>query len=193
MMTHFCSRVLQRGFFILIALFILASCGGGQAVKSDPSTAFKENPLDRKYNVVLLQKVEIAPQIAADYPTAVVDYENSLLSDLRAKNRFREVDKQTSQEQYDQNTLLVKSKVLSLRVVSGSARFWFGAAAGTSDMNVEIKLVDAETGNVLREKVLSTANNPFGAVFTGGSSDTSLPADMGRIIAAYILAVSPER
>ena len=193
MMTHFCSRVLQRGFFILIALFILASCGGGQAVKSAPSTAFKENPLDRKYNVVLLQKVEIAPQIAADYPTVVADYENSLLSDLRAKNRFREVDKQTSQEQYDQNTLLVKSKVLSLRVVSGSARFWFGAAAGTSDMNVEIKLVDAETGNVLREKVLSTANNPFGAVFTGGSSDTSLPADMGRIIAAYILAVSPER
>jgi len=191
-MTHFCSRVLQRGFFILIALFILASCGG-RAAKSDPTQSFTENPLDRKYNVVLLQKVEIASQIAADYPTAVADYENSLLSDLRAKNRFREVDKQTSQEQYDQNTLLVKSKVLSLRVVSGSARFWFGAAAGTSDMNVEIKLVDAETGNVLREKVLSTANNPFGAVFTGGSSDTSLPADMGRIIAAYILAVSPER
>jgi hypothetical protein len=192
MMTHFCSRVLQRGFFILIALFILASCGG-RAAKSDPTQSFTENPLDRKYNVVLLQKVEIESQIAADYPTAVADYENSLLSDLRAKNRFREVDKQTSQEQYDQNTLLVKSKVLSLRVVSGSARFWFGAAAGTSDMNVEIKLVDAETGNVLREKVLSTANNPFGAVFTGGSSDTSLPADMGRIIAAYILAVSPER
>ena len=180
-------------FILIISVCALLTACGGRAAKSDPTQSFTENPLDRKYNVVILQKVEIAPQIAADYPTAVADYENSLLSDLRAKNRFREVDKQTSQEQYDQNTLLVKSKVLSLRVVSGSARFWFGAAAGTSDMNVEIKLVDAETGNVLREKVLSTANNPFGAVFTGGSSDTSLPADMGRIIAAYILAVSPER
>ena len=191
-MTHSCNRVLQRGLFVLIAVFILAACGG-RAAQSGSAQSFMENPLDRKYNVVLLQKVEIDPKIEADYPTVVAEYENSLLSDLRAKNLFREVEKQATKGQYSQNALLVKSKVLSLRVVSGSARFWFGAAAGTSDMNVTIKLVDEETGNVLREKVLSTANNPFGAVFTGGSSDASLPADMGRIVAAYILAVTPGR
>jgi hypothetical protein len=193
MKTQFCNRVLLRGFFVLITLFMLAACGGGQAAKSDSSRAFTENPLDSKYNVVLLQKVEIDPKIEVDYPTAVTDYENNVLSELRAKNLFREVDRQSTPGPYGQNTLLVKSKVQSLRVVSGSTRFWFGAAAGTSDMSVEIKLIDAKTGNILREKVLSTANNPFAAVFAGGSSDRSLPADMGKIAATYILAVTAER
>lgn len=185
-------KVFKHFILIISVCALLASCGGRTA-QSGPAQSFMENPLDRKYNVVLLQKVEIDPKIEVDYPTVVAEYENSLLSDLRLKNLFREVEKQTTKGQYSQNALLVKSKVLSLRVVSGSARFWFGAAAGTSDMNVAIKLVDEETGNVLREKVLSTANNPFGAVFTGGSSDASLPADMGRIVAAYILAVTPGR
>lgn len=178
---------------LIISVCVLMTACGGRAAQSGSAQSFTENALNRKYDVVLLQKVEIDPKVEVDYPTVVADYENTLLSELRAKNRFREVDKEAGKGQYNQDALLVKSKVLSLRVVSGSARFWFGAAAGTSDMNVEIKLVDSETGNVLREKTLSTANNPFGAVFTGGSSDSSLPADMGRIVAAYILAVTPGR
>lgn len=187
-------------FILLISVCaLLTVCVEVKAAESDSVKSYTGNPLDKKYNVVLLQKVEIGPQMGsqrqfeADYPTAVADYENSLLSDLRAKNRFREVDKQATEGDYKQDTLLVKSKVLRLRITSGTARFWFGPMAGTSEMDVEIKLVDAETGDILREKVLSTANNPFGAVFTGGSSDKSLPADMGRIIAAYILAVTPGR
>jgi hypothetical protein len=192
-------KVFKHFILIISVCAMLTVCGGANAAESDSVKSYTGNPLDRIYNVVLLQKVEIDPQMGtqlkfeADYPTAVADYENSLLSDLRAKNRFREVDKQAAEGKYKQDTLLVKSKVLRLRIASGTARFWFGPMAGTSEMDIEIKLVDAETGNILREKILSTANNPFGAVFAGGSSDRSLPADMGKIIAAYILTVTPEK
>jgi len=69
----------------------------------------------------------------------------------------------------------------------------WGAAAGSSYINVQIKLVDAKTGNVLREKELTSANNPWAAAWTFGGSDRSLPYDMGKIVSAYILAIIPEK
>jgi hypothetical protein len=89
---------------------------------------------------VLIQKVDIDKQTETDNSTSAADYENNLLSELRSKNLFAEVESSSASRRNKQNTLAVKTKVLSLRLVSGSTRFWFGAAAGTSDMVVEIKL-----------------------------------------------------
>ena len=83
------------------------------------------------------------------------------------------------------------TRILSMRIVSGAARFWWGAAAGRSNVVVELELVDAATDATVRRKTLTSSNNPFGAVWTGGSSDKSLPWDMGRIMAAYVTAVNP--
>jgi hypothetical protein len=80
-----------------------------------------------------------------------------------------------------------------MRIVSGAARFWVGAMAGSSDMSMRLTFTDAATGTVTREKLLSTANNPFGAAWTFGGSDRSLPADMGRIIGEYIAAITPAK
>jgi hypothetical protein len=65
--------------------------------------------------------------------------------------------------------------------------------AGTSDMSVKLAFSDAATGAVVREKLLSSANNPWGAAWTYGGSDRSLPADMGRIIGEYIAAITPAK
>jgi len=195
MKTNLGKRLWLRGALICSGLFLIIACGGGQAAKTDTVTAqpIAEKQLDKKYISVRLQATEIDPKIAADYPAAVAEYEDSLLSELRSKNRFRDVEKQTQPVKGKQSALEIKSKVTGMRIVSGSARFWWGAAAGTSDMIVEIKLIDSKSGKVLRERTLSTANNPFGAVWAGGSSDRSLPADMGKIVATYILTIMPEK
>ncbi len=44
----------------------------------------------------------------------------------------------------------------------------------------------------LRDKKLSSANNPWAAAWVGGSSDHSLPADVGRMIAEYLQSVMPK-
>lgn len=153
--------------------------------------AQSDNPLDEKYEVVLLQKVDIDPKLEADYPTAAEEYRGSLLADLREKNRFKEVDK--GENNSGKGALLVKSKITNLRIASAAARFWGGAWAGASEMAVELKFVDSKTGNVVREKVLTSANNPWAAAWTFGGSDRSLPSDMGKIVSAYILAITPEK
>ncbi len=193
MKIRLATRLLAMSVLICVGLFMITACGGGQAAKTDTAQTFKEKQLEKKYTVVRLFDTEIDPKVAADYPTAVAEYENSLLSELRSKNRFREVEKNSQPVKGKQSALYVKSKVTSMRIVSGSARFWWGAAAGTSDMIIDLKLIDSKTGNVVKETTLSSANNPFGAVFAGGSSDRSLPSDVGKIVATYILAVVPEK
>jgi hypothetical protein len=193
METRSAKRLLASGAILCAGMFMILACGGGQAAKKDTAPAFQEKQLDKKYTVVRLFDTEIDPKIAADYPTAVAEYESSLLFELRSKNRFREVEKNAQPVKGKQSALYVKSKVTGMRIVSGSARFWWGAAAGTSDMIIDLKLIDSKSGSVVKEATLSSANNPFGAVFAGGSSDRSLPTDVGKIVATYILAVVPEK
>jgi hypothetical protein len=109
-----------------------------------------------------------------------------------SKNLFGAVEKEKEGVKYN-DALLVKGSVVNMRIVSGAALFWVGAMAGSSDMSVRLTFTDAATGTVAREKLLSTANNPFGAAWTFGDSDRSLPADMGRIIGEYIAAITPAK
>jgi hypothetical protein len=53
-------------------------------------------------------------------------------------------------------------------------------------MASEIKLIDAQTGKILRKKNLSTSNysSPSSAATT--SSDRTMPSDLGKMIAEYI-------
>jgi hypothetical protein len=193
----FC-KLFVMGVLSMLLLFSFTACGGGKAVKSDESagTAQKtaaETSLGKRYDVIFFQKFEADPKIETDYPGAVAECETNAISELRSKNFFRKVEKEGAGGRYEGQTLLVQPKVLSLRIVSGAARFWGGAFAGTSDMVVELKMTDAVSGKLIHEKVLSTANNPFAAAWVWGSSDRSLPADMGKIISEYIVSVMPAR
>ena len=192
----------QRVTSFIAGLFLLTSfsaCGGGQAVKSDESGKVgpakeeaREAPLARKYDKIVFQKFEYDPKIEADYPGAVAECENSVLTAVKSKKIFNSIAKGTAGAKKT-GVLLVRAKVTNLRIVSSTARMWGGAFAGSSDMSLEMKLVDAATGQVVREKQLSTANNPWGAAWAAGSSDKTLPSDLGKMAAEYIAAIQPKK
>ena len=175
----------------LFLLLFFSACGGGSAVKSDEGLP-KETPLEKKYNKIVFKKFQVDPKIEADYPGVVAECENTAITAVKSKNIFDLVETEDAGIKYA-DALLVKTRITNLRVVSGSARFWFGAAAGGSDMSLLMELIDASTGKVLREKTLSTGNNPFAAVMTGGGTDRSLSSDLGKIVAEYISLIQPQR
>jgi len=189
-----------RVLFILATFFLLFSfsaCGGGKAVKSDEAgkstsgqETVKETPLAKKYDRVVFQKFEYDPKIETDYPGAVAECENSALASLKAKKLFSAVTQGTAGAK-NAGVLLVRTKVTNIRIVSSTARMWGSVFVGSSDMSLYMKLIDAATGKVVREKQISTANNPWGASWTFGSSDKSLPSDLGKMVAEYIAAVQP--
>ena len=184
-------------------LFAFVACGGGSAVKSEPAASkepavasseagSKEAPLGKKYDNIIFQKFEYDPQIEVDYPGAVAECEKSALESVIDKKVFASAARETPNAKHT-GALLVKAKVTNLRIVSAGARMWGGAFAGSSEMSLQMKLIDASTGAVVREKVLSTNNNPWAASWTGGSSDRSLPTDLGKMVAEYLASIQPQK
>jgi hypothetical protein len=183
-------------------LFVFSACGGGKAVKSDPvapadspaassEAVFKEAPLGKKYDRIVVQKFEYDPKIEADYPGAVAECEKSALDAIIAKKIFPSAVKETTGAKYA-GALLLKAKITNLRLVSTAARMWGGPFAGSSEMILQMKLIDASTGTVVREKELSTNNNPWAASWMWGSSDRSLPVNLGMMVAEYLGAIQPQ-
>ena len=190
----------DKAALLVLAFFLLAfsACGGGSAVKSDsgatadaPAAASKETPLDKKYDRIIFQKFEYDPQIEVDYPGAVAECEKSALEAVIAKQIFASASGESAGAKHA-GALLVKAKVTNLRIVSTGARMWGGAFAGSSEMSLQMKLIDAASGAVVREKELSTNNNPWAASWTGGSSDRTLPTDLGRMVAEYLGSIQPQ-
>lgn len=187
---------------LALLLFVFSACGGGSAVKSDPApskdspaatsaAAVKENPLARKYDRIVFQKFEYEPSIETDYPGAVAECEKSALEAVIAAKIFASAARETAGEK-SAGALLAKARVTNLRMVSPAARMWGGGFAGSSEMSLQLKLTDASTGAVVREKELSTNNNPWAAAWTWGNSDRSLPTDLGRMVAEYLGSIQPQ-
>ena len=187
-------------------LFVFSACGGGSAVKSDPAApavapadssaapstaASKEAPLGKRYDKIVFQKFEYDPKIEADYPGAVAECEKSALEAVIATKIFVSAVREANGAK-PAGALLVNAKVTNLRIVSPGARMWGGAFAGSSEMSLQMKLIDASTGTVVREKELSTNNNPWAAAWTWGNSDRSLPTDLGRMVAEYLGSIQPQ-
>jgi hypothetical protein len=190
---------------LALLLFVFSACGGGSAVKSDPAPSTdspaaaaapsaagpKEAPLAKKYDKIVFQKFEFDPTIEADYPGAVAECEKSALEAVIATKIFASAAKETAGEK-SAGTLLAKAKVTNLRMVSPAARMWGGGFAGSSEMSLQLKLTDASTGALVKEKELSTNNNPWAAAWTWGNSDRSLPTDLGRMVAEYLSSIQPQ-
>jgi len=188
--------ILLVAIFFAVTFILPGSQAMSQAADQNQGitgeTGEKEIPLDKKYGKLVFEKFTADPQMDTDYPGAVAECEASAVSAVKTMNLFRQVDTAKDGAKYV-DTLLVKTKVTNLRIVSGAARFWGGAFAGASDMTLQLELADAASGKVLRQKELSTNNNPFAASWTFGKTDRSLPSDLGNMVAQYIAAIQPPK
>ena len=179
-------------FYTLIFTYIIfiLSCGGSKSVKSDEETVWKKDiPLKHTYKKIIIQKFEVDQNLEKDYPGATATCESTAMNELLKRSSIPKIEKVRSNLSREAGALIVKTRITTLKIVSNHPPAWSGAFAGSSEMAVDLKLVDAATGQTLREKNLSTANNAYAASWTGGSSDRTLPSDMGKIIARYIADV----
>jgi len=186
----------------LVLLVLITACAGkggksdaqaGSDVKPDAKAASAlDPPLAKPYRVIVVAEFETTAEIAKDYPDATRECQANTVLGLQDKKFYKTVESGKAAMARRDGTLLVKAKVTGMRIVSGHARMWGGAFTGSSFMEVDLTLVDAATNTVVREKKLSSANNPWAAAWVGGASDRSLPADMGKVLAEYVHSVIPK-
>ncbi len=181
--------------FILMTSLALFGCGGQQAQPDESAEAvpvITDPPLDKTYNVILIDNIQCPDEVETDYREALNQLQHATIWSLQDKKLYQSVDRYQANQTAPQDALIVKVTVPEMRLVSGAARIWGGAFAGSSYINMDVDFIDAATNAVVRNKELSSSNNAFAASWTGGSSDQSLPSDMGKILAEYIHAIVPK-
>ncbi len=191
---------------LLAISVVLCSCAGKQQATAPAQqeyagvsriegvsleTVGKEPKIASGYENILLTQIQMSPQFATDYPEMASQIQISILSHLKDKKAYRHVAESDSHDQqHNGSTLFVDIKIIDMRIVSTGARIWAGAMAGSSYMDVYLKLTDASSQKVIHEKIIATNNNAFASAWALGS-EKSLPMDMGKIIGEYLYTVVP--
>jgi hypothetical protein len=84
-------------------------------------------------------------------------------------------------------TVEIQPRVVSLRVISGTTRFFAGAWAGQSDISMELILVDKETGEEIGRTRIQRAAGAFAGAWSFGMTDKSLPDYVVDIAYQYLV------
>jgi len=181
-----------------VMLLLISGCVTGQKSSTgQEQAAIEQQPqvekLSRSYSVLLVEPFTTAPEYAKDYPDAAKNMQKSMMEALAASGSFKKVALLPEAKSLRDNALIIRANITNMRIVSGSARFWGGAFAGSSGMEYDLTLVDGKTNQVVRTKKMSSWNNSWAAAWNFGASDRSLPDDMGKITASYIISIMPEK
>jgi len=147
-------------------------------------------PLSGRFDTIVIRRLDAAEKFQQDYPDAVIECKTALLSHLKAKNAYRKVTDDKDGALIGR-ILFADLEVIDMRIASTAARIWGGAFAGASYMKVLTRMTDGTTQQVVHEKVLSSTTNPFGAAWTMGASDRTLPMDFGKLIGEYLYTIVP--
>jgi hypothetical protein len=82
--------------------------------------------------------------------------------------------------------LIVETKLERLKVVSGGARFWAGAWAGDSYIDMSLRLIDASSGEVISQVLIRRNANAMTGAWSIGKSDQNLDQYVVSIVYQYL-------
>ena len=175
---------LMKSVTVLLSLCLLVSCvgtGKKSAQNQEAAQAPVVEKLDKQYDTLLFSPFTIEPEFSKDYPDAAKTIQQSMMTALQQEKCFKKVDTIVEGTSTGDKTLLIKTNITNMRIVSNSARIWGGAFAGSSGVEMDLQLIDGTTKKVVRNEKMSSWNNAFGAAWSFGSSDHSLLDDMGKV------------
>ncbi len=198
-MKKICCSIKMKTIFLLVICILMGAtligCETGKNTKvAEPVNKPIETvrPLNKSYQEIVVFEPEISSALKKDYGQEIFTCQGTLITELQMKKKYLKVEPGFDDKQYNRNScLLVKIKINDMRIASFGARFWGGVFAGNSYMYMHMKLIDAATKKVAREEYFNSNNNPWAATWNFGSTDRSLPSDMGKIMAEYIATVAP--
>lgn len=144
-------------------------------------------PLPGRYDNIIIRKFTSDTQTKENYPRATYDCQASIIWQLKEKNAYANVTDVNTK--YPGKSVYVDMEIVDIRITSTTARIWGGAFAGSSFMDVLVEISDSENKKIVHKKVLSTSNNAMAAAWSSGSSDKSLPSDLGILIGEYIYRI----
>ncbi len=170
---------------ILLSAFIIFSCTGSKSITDIEGPVWKNDiPLKKSYEKIIIQKFEVDQALEKNYPGATVTCESTAMNELLKVSSISRIEKARASSVRQMGALIVKTRVITLVLVDSNT----GNQNETSEMAVNVRLIDSATGRIIREKDLSTLTKTRTSSSNSESSDQMLPYDLGKIIAQYVAA-----
>jgi hypothetical protein len=83
-------------------------------------------------------------------------------------------------------TLLIQPTLQQLRIVSGGARFWVGGMAGESIVDLDLRLVEKESGREIGRARVVRSSSAMAGGWSVGATDRNLPNYIVDICHEYL-------
>ena len=83
-------------------------------------------------------------------------------------------------------TLTIQPELETLRIISGGARFWAGAWAGDSHIDMRLRLIDATTGELIGSPRVRMDAGGLAGAWSIGKSDQNLDEYIVSIVYEYL-------
>ena len=168
-----------------VCIFFVTACAVKTPVQEVSVTDIKAN---LKYENVIFRNFTANPGVKAP-EGPMMECRQSAIDYLQLKRIYNKIERDSGNS-YTEPTMYVDVNVTSLRIVGGATRFWAGALAGRSNMNINVKLIDAADGTLIVQKELIGAPNAFSSAWSFGGVDRSLAQKVGFLLGDFIMANS---
>lgn len=182
---------LARRFAAMTAIAGLTACASDPAARSQVAAQESARlpapttPLSA-YGKFQLQPIELGPDVARDAAKAAVakDLETSVRA--RLNPLLDQWNAQGATGAAAGKTLAIQPRAVAIRIVSGGARFFAGAFAGDSNIDMDLELRDVATGAVIANPRINRQAGAFAGAWTVGATDRNLLDYIADIAARYL-------
>jgi hypothetical protein len=169
----------------LLLIFMASGCAT-KGIKVDSTT--NPPPVNKFSDFGRFELREIA--IADEYSgydaniNAKIKIEETLRSNL--DQQLKEWNQ--SDHSKKRGTLIIEPKIVQIKFISGGARFWAGALAGSSAVNMEVIYREKETGEVIASPQFYQHAAAMAGAYSFGGADNAMLERIANIIADYTIA-----
>lgn len=118
-----------------------------------------------------LAPLALSPEVQAD--AKKVAQASTLEAKLRARVQPL-LDEWNASGRSSPQTLIIEPTVQQLRIVSGGARFWAGAMAGESLVDIDLMLVDGGSGERVGQARVTRGSGAMAGGWSVGATDRNL-------------------
>ena len=173
----------------LVAMLVLAGCAATPEKLQSVASSESARLLPPSKPLASFARFELLPMVLSP---AVTMEEGKVEEAKDLENRLKEfvqpmLDRWNAVPKSDQSgTLLIEPRLASLKVVSGGARFWAGAFAGNSNIDLDLVLVEKETGQQIASPRIKIENDAFTGAWSIGASDQNLKDYIAHTVGKYL-------
>ena len=182
---------MKRLLILIVAVAALAGCAtdpGRRARVAQEESARLVAPTTplSSYGTFELKPMEMAPEVANDSAKAAVAKDLEARVQARMQPLLAQWNAQGANSVAAGRTLIVQPRAIKIRMIGGANRFFAGAFAGDSSIDMDLELKEAATGTVIAKPRIVRNANAIAGTWSVGATDRNLLDYIADIATQYL-------